>query len=501
MKGTREAEGLLQDVHEFLMSSATNVEWMSEALRSALNVSTGLEGVVRTAIAQGKSVAIAGTAGSGKTHLLQSVGGNGGYKVVGDLAALPDREWKTLFKSGGKLIVAGNEGAFLQGQRKGYPGFSNVIEALHAIQRGQEYQDDGPIVIDAAGYDPAGSHSIGNMLGVPILSSYVSEKKTAASLAAWEMFKDATVRQRVAVLVETASAESDADGFTFRQLWQLISDLIVGAEADEPWFCRLFSGACEISRRLSQTFDTQSVPLPHVGNRLWHVDFNFLKPVFLDSAIPVLERLLARKARDEDERIRQFADLRLLSIFGLRDSPIDTMLRSGSDLWGEVRGGKCASLLNAINRYFAFNLLEFGDDVELWLQHDTERRMFKPNIQISLGTALSSEFDLIYSKVIANRPAEIEEVHGGRRILRHKRSGATLSVTKDLVDGILRTRSHRVHDRRDVEYDWRISQFFEQIAKDTSRPDRLRIAKFDFQARTGRLIAWQVGGVIKKVTV
>jgi len=52
------------------------------------------------------------------------------------------------------------EGAFLAGVRQGMQGFDVVVDALHAIQNGEEFQSEGPVVIDAAGYDPAGNHVI-----------------------------------------------------------------------------------------------------------------------------------------------------------------------------------------------------------------------------------------------------------------------------------------------------------------------------------------------------
>jgi hypothetical protein len=494
------ANSLMGDLEDFLTSSATNVERMSDSLRSALNVATGLEEVVRAAIREGRSIAIAGTAGSGKTHLLQTVGGSAAFRVVEDLTPLPEREWKTLFTNGEKVIVAGNEGAFLQGMHRSYAGFAEVVTSLHEIQKGVDFRGSGPVVIDAAGFDPAGSHTIEKMLAIPLLAEYVSAKRGTLAKLAWGMLQDPEVLRRIGDLIELASAESDADGFTFRQLWQLVSDLVLGSEDDEAWFTRLFLGKSEVSKRLSQAFDTRTIPLPHVGNHLWHTDLEFLKGIYCEAALPALEYLLSRRPSNEDERLDQFADLRLLSLFALRESPADSLLRSGSNTWHAVRSGESAPLLQAINRYFAFDLLPLGDDIELWLQHDTERRTFKPNIQISLGSARAGDFELLYSQVVANRPEGVAPVRGGRRILLHGPSRAALSVTKDLVDGILKTRSHRIHDRKDVEYDWRLTTFFEQIARKASRPERLRIAEFDFQARTAKMLIWQIGSTIKKVT-
>ena len=79
-------------------------------------------------------------------------------------------------------------------------------------------------------------------------------------------------------------------------------------------------------------------------------------------------------------------------------------------------------------------------------------------------------------------------------VLAHKESEATLAITKDFVDGILRGRSHRTRERRGVEYDWRLLRFFSAVASRVSRPDSLRVALYDFQTRLARLVRWQVKG-------
>src|SRR5690606_29246922 len=125
---------VLSDLGDFLNSSATTVEWMSDALRHAVTIRTPLTEVLQSAIDEGRQVVLAGTAGSGKTHLLRTAELGRDYRVVADLAALPETEWTNLFSTP-RLLVAGNEGAFLRGMRRGYPGFDSVIEALHSIQQ------------------------------------------------------------------------------------------------------------------------------------------------------------------------------------------------------------------------------------------------------------------------------------------------------------------------------------------------------------------------------
>jgi hypothetical protein len=304
-----------------------------------------------------------------------------------------------------------------------------------------------------------------------------------------------TVRRRVALLVETASAQSDVDGFTFRQLWQFVSDLLQGGTGVSGlWFYRVFNGNSEVSKRISECFSPGSLALPHLGNHLWHLDLESIRPHIVDAGLPVLERLLQPGERDkrDDARRQRLSILRQFAVFGLKKPTLEDRLERPGDLWSQVRKKEHQPLLRAINGYMAYGLLSLGEDLELWIQHDTERRELKPNVQISLGTAVSDEFELRRSTVIANRPNHCQQIEGGRLLLVHKGSEASLMITKDLVDGILRGRSHKTRERRDVEYDWRLLRFFSAVAAKVSRPDNLRVALFDFQTRTGRLIKWQV---------
>jgi hypothetical protein len=192
--------------------------------------------------------------------------------------------------------------------------------------------------------------------------------------------------------------------------------------------------------------------------------------------------------------------LRFVSLFGLKDSPVDEMLKQGNDLWSQIVAGQHRGLLKAINKYFSFGLLELGDDLKLWMQHDTERRQRKPNVQISIGTALANQFEITKSFAVGNPPKGYPAFFGGRLLLKHKSSLTTLFLTKDLVEGLVKSRSHKSNDRKDIEYDWRLSSFFEKVAtNDVMRKDRLDVAHFDFQARKGRLIQWQITDKISVV--
>ena len=487
---------LLTDLQDFLTSSATTVEWMSDDLREAVSIETSLEHVIAAAVAAKRTVVIAGTAGSGKTHLLRMAGQLDGCQVIPDLAALPTTEWQDLFKKKSKVVVvAGNEGAFLSGA--GIPGFDDIVASLHELQKGNDPQSNGAVVIDAAGYDPAGNHAIAKILQLPILKRYVESKGDHLLSAAWEMMSEEKVRRRIALLVEMASAQSELDGFTFRQIWKFVSDLVEGGTGVSAlWFHRVFNGESEISKKIAQSFNPNSLALPHIGNHLWHLDLEFIRDHMDESAIPILEQLMPLAIREKTDGARRenVALLRQLATFASRSSALEDRLERPQDLWNQIRKKQHGALLSEINRYMTYGLLALGDHLELWVQHDTERREIKPNVQISLGTAPSDDFGLRRSVVIANPPPNVPQVEGGRLLLVHEKSETSFPITKDLIDGLMRGRSHQTKERRRVEYDWRLSRLFSAVSSQAARADSLKIAMFDFQARTAFLVRWQVNG-------
>lgn len=486
------------DFLDFLRSSATNVERLSDGVRQALNVVTGIEDVVRAALREKRDVVIAGTAGSGKTHLLRTLGGEdlSGYRVVPDLAALPQSEWSGVFGGKQRVIVAGNEGAFLQGAGAGYEKYAKIVSILHETQRGELSEDrDAPVVIDVAAFDPAGSRVLRKMLRVEMLLNYIRETKAAEDRHAWEMLLDDTVVGRLESIVDIASSSGSGEGFTFRQLWKFIGEL-VGGNPSKFWFEKLNTEEGEVATRISHIFFPNTFALPHIGNHMWHGDMAYLRAKFLPVAQPLLELFILKiqdRSIGEVERTRTFDRLRLLALFGLKESPLDQHWRYASDLWTHVRQQQVRPLIEAINKYLSYGLIDLGDELECWCQHDAERRSLKPSILMSLGRVPSKEFEIVRSRVFNNLAMPTKSVLVGcRYLLRHTESSASVVITKDLLDSIGQPRSFKTDDRLGVEYDWRILRFVMQVASKAAAPDKLRVIDFDFLRRSANTYAWQI---------
>ena len=102
----------------------------------------------------------------------------------------------------------------------------------------------------------------------------------------------------------------------------------------------------------------------------------------------------------------------------------------------------------------------------------------------------SSEFEIRRSRCVAN--ALEKQVYGGRKLLIHKPTNATLLLTKELITGIGQTRAYKNKDRKSVEYDWRICHFLAQVSKDSVQKERLLMAKFEFENRLGAITEWEI---------
>lgn len=487
---------LAKDFVDFIQSSAANVEKISDQLRTVLNVPTGMEGVVRSAIGARRNIVIAGTAGSGKTHLLRTLGGEtAGYKVIPDLAALPQQEWASVFVGTSPILVAGNEGAFIQGRVQGFVGYEAVVNLLHATQQGEKITNDkSPVVIDVAAFDPASSSVLRHMVSSKLISDVIEETRSPEDFSGWQLLSDAIIIRRLERLVELASTCGGGEGFTFRQLWKFVGDLYSGIP-NEFWFERITSGSSLVAERIREVFSPNMFPLPHLGNRMWHGDMTYLRGKFIDSAKPLLNFFTSKMQESISgggQALEVFEKFRLFTLFTLQESPLDTYWNDSVELWGQVRQQEVRPIVEATNNYLTYGLIRLGDELELWCQHDAERRDKKPPTLLSFGRVPAKEFEIVRNRVFNNIGEPATRLVGNRFHLRHTPTGATMSITKDLVEALSKPRSFKTDDRAGVEYDWRIFRFISEVARSASTRDRLRVAAFDFVKRNARTHTWQI---------
>jgi hypothetical protein len=476
----------IQNFENFCKSSATNVEIMEKAVRQEVTVQTSLDDVIAIAIQSKKSIVLTGTAGSGKTHLIETIGEPTGYTVCRDLADSVDM-WSQLLKPNEPCIVAGNEGALLKGAENGHLGFRQAVEILHRIQKGEEVSDGNLVVIDVAGFDPVGNHTLKQILQLPLLTDYILDKNDAWKKDAWNCLKSEKVRTKICNLLESVSSESD--GFTFRQLWQLIAEMMQkGSEVEGTWFHILINGNNHISKHVKEFFKLSDIPMTHYGNKFWYGDILDQLELFETETHEIIKRIVSQMLTSETDKSKYFNYLRILSFFALKES---RDFSSTTNDWKNISNGKVDTIINLINRYMTYGLLSLGSgELLLWFEHATERRQEKPDTIFAIGKAASNDFEIRRSNCVANCGGK--QVVGGRKILVHKPTGATLLLTKELVEGIGQTRSFKSKDRRHVEYDWRICHFMSEVSEKVMHKDRIIMAKFDFKARKGNLTEWEI---------
>ena len=490
------ASALIDDLAEFFSLSATNAERLPERLRDALTVKTVLVDIAEEALAAGRTVVVAGTAGSGKTHLIDGLRSRA-TNVVQDLSTVQE-QWPLLFTRG-QALVAGNEGAFLLGANEGHPGFAEVVHTLHQIQQGEHADGGNLTVIDAAAYDPVASGAVTEMISNALVREFVQDRADPLRREAWKMLGCEVVQRRLTGVLDVASSAAGIEGFTFRQLWQFVADLASkGEDVSGIWFWRLFNGPSSVAARVRETLCPADFALPHIAGRLWYRDLRNVRSAFLPESHGVLKALLSKPPGTVP-----FDLLKLLAAFGLQDSPLDHVADRREDTWSKVCfGADVRRLIRHINYYLHYGLLNLQqeDHLHLWTQTDTERRETKPRIQVSLGLVDPDKFEIRRNRIAANTAVSPDLLSGRRVILALVGTPVVLDVTKDLVDGIDHVRSHRILDRKDVEFDWRLLNFLAGVAKHQNTTDTMHIAHFDFRSRVGDLSTWDLadGLVVKR---
>lgn len=165
---------------EFLdfLGSFKNAESLSPGMREAVNVTTGIETHLVSAIEGGKTIIITGSAGSGKTHLIKEVREqiDPGLTVITSreesprkphILIVPDATELTVqqriaavsrkSKSLKATVVAINEGPLREAARtSGGELYSDAVRLLHAGKRGlaDSYDHSKPTIIDMGSFSP-----------------------------------------------------------------------------------------------------------------------------------------------------------------------------------------------------------------------------------------------------------------------------------------------------------------------------------------------------------
>jgi hypothetical protein len=512
---------LTNQLRRFLSGTKTSEALSgSPALRDAISVATHLEVPATRALLRGQSVVVAGSAGGGKTHLVdetvrhveaegrrtvpwhgehdESPDDQQAIRVVTDLTALaPELRRRALeVAAGGAAIIGANEGPLLGLAREHRDSpYAIAVDLLHRGQNGQEVPFDGtkPMVIDVGGFDPVETDVPQQILQLELLSSLVQESDCVCiphvcpRRKAWKQLEHPGVVGRVGELLRTASGEGHS--VLFRELWDFIGDLALGGDCEEspptsPWFWRVFFGESRLSRRLRDHVDPRLLVFPKAEAFLWYRHWLAPELGIFDGVLPLSTQ------GTEPLSPAEFLWAKVQLFFVTERASTLDLLRSefNLELTRSLESGRTTEVLRSLNTYMTYGSLPSpSTQLDLWSDMGVERRMDRPRTQVSLGTARDADLAIERSFVVINGDASSDEavsLRGARRFLVHRPSGASLTLTPGTLSLLRSGRSYRSSDRPHTDLEWSIARFFSRIAAHASTTENLDVVHLDFRTMT-----------------
>ncbi len=481
------AAELVSQFIDFLRSFK-NSESLSPELRKKISVRTNLHKMLIDVCGGGRTVLLTGSAGSGKTHLLHSIVSEIAplgrvlnepdnlqekfVLVVEDATELTpaDRIKFALTKDPRCLckLMAINEGPLREAARaKGGEYFGAAIALLHDGQRGisKKYDPQKPVVIDMRAYDPLEEGLIEHLLGLDLLQEAIETEcpdEDSPRRRAWEMLSHPEVRARVAAVARLAKLAQPE--WLFRDVWDFVADLALGGSDDEeipssPWFWRLFFGDNLISRAIRSIADPMLHALPFVESRIWYGDWMSDQIRLLDG-ITIMP--IAKPETDEAFIWAKLQCLLLASNYRFDEAALGS---ADERLVAAVAGANTGALIKQINEYVTFGLADSNEtSLDLWVDHRLERRAQSHTGLIKLGSAPASEFSIRKSLVALNHPnKEAAALPGSHSFLVHDSTNSVFSLDSRRLAILERSRSTRIADRDQVDFQWDLYRFFDSI--------------------------------------
>lgn len=539
------SDALVSEALNFLRSSKTT-ESLSAELASALYVpftlenKVKLETVIAEAVKNGRNVVVAGSAGGGKTMLVNQIISElkkqkvelniidesdlenfkivkNHVSVVRDLTAVSSEVATKIIKSeSGCFIIAANEGALMDKVFEGY--FDSVIRDLHSLQTGNKPNDDSqPIVIDMASIDPL-SNAIQTLLSNKILHQAVelfesqSGSRNAPRILALKQLRNNDVALAISQLITSTLGPGEV---TFRELWNFIADLLLGGENDTTpptsvWFWRLFKGETSISDLIAKSLKPEFLALPNESFALFTGDIEGLKLSKLSKDLWLHPGVIPMDVSNVEKRnnlitwlriqyalIEQLASNKSKSIFvGSFSTELNDKV---------VKKYDKVSLIQALNGYFRRKEASENDSsiLELWIHFMVERRQDRGFGLASLGSVSAGLLELNSSQSIAN--LNNVQLKGSRLflqpVLEHKNSTNGLEINSNLFKAISRGRATSLSDRDNDDIDLAIKKFYFTISNVATleRHDVLTILSTPHE-ENAKEYSWKIGNLITKLS-
>jgi hypothetical protein len=523
---------LIDEFREFLGSLKTS-EAVSPELRRRISVETGLEGALESALRAGRDVVIAGSAGGGKTHLLENLRDasrpgmpplvpwtsepepkRGPFvRVVADATAVaPDARQRMFADRSANcraIAVAINEGPLL-GLAHALPDshFAAVVAFLHSAQRGvMPAAESGlPVVLDVGGYDPIGNGVVARLLGLSLLAEIVQklpcqceDERICPRRLAWKLIDFEDVRKRVNEVLRVVNLQGQA--VLFRELWDFVADLVTGGSCQDdpptsPWFWRVFYGSSALSKRLQAVADPSLIVFPRAEAHMWYGDWQSPEIPVLDG-VEFVPLASARPFKPEAYRwlkSQLFFLARFPSILDVVRDQVNLQLTKA------MEAGRTPEIIAAINSYMTYGIRAASQQVlTLWADMGVERHMDRARGQVSLGDIHTTEFELRRSIVVVNHPDPSAALSGARVFLVHPKTGASFALSQEVLSLLRGGRSYRSSDRPHTDLEWHLSRFFSQLGASIKRADRLEVMEFEFEAMAGQARSYRMSVELKQI--
>lgn len=517
---------LLEEFRQFLGAGKVADESDPE-LRDEYSVPTGLEEPVASALERGRNVVVAGSAGSGKTHLIKALEesdigelpdfvkwpegeepSDGEFiRVIRDVTAWAEEMGSDVFATEEDgcwaTVIAANEGPLLD-LAAGEDGeiFQAVVESLHRAQRGLREQKDSeiPVVVDMAGYDPIQNNVVARLLDLPLLHKLVEESDCCSTggpcyrKLAWKQLQHSEVRDRVNALLRFAHMQGTS--LLFRQLWNFVGDLVLRGDCDtraptSAWFWRVFHGKSEVSRRLRSVTDPGLAVFPRLEAKLYYGDWNKVEAYLLDAVAgrqkggflpPPCEPPFG------DEKAAVYDWLKTQAFFVHREDSVLEVMRDQVDLAvSEFREQADApEMIEWLNSYMTYDTLDASRiNLELWSDLGVERRSERVRGQVSFGSVDVEDLEIRRSRSICNHPDPSVEVFGSRTYLVDIPSDSSLLISPEIVNLLRAGRSSRTADRPHTDLEWFLLELFTEVASSRKNQNVLRVLTLDFEKMEG----------------
>ena len=504
---------LVDEFRAFLGSVKTS-EGLSPDLRAAITVPTGLERALAAGLGVGRDVVVAGSAGGGKTHLLDvlrhahsnhlpelvewpDLGAGGGSFIwyVADATALDRDQRLRIFEERPReceaVVVAINEGPLLDlAHELPLSPWRRAVELLHKAQSGvvEQLNDDAPVVLDVGGFDPVQADVPAKLLALPIVGEVIhtstcrcEDERVCPRRRAWRLLENPELRSRVNDLLRVVNLSGS--GVLFRDLWDFIADVVLGGSCDSSpptsaWFWRIFFGSSAVSARLRTVADPALTVFPRAEGHLWHGDW-------LSEEIELLEgvELIPVNGRPPNAEQYRWLKSQLFFVVGY-DSVID-LVRDQVDLQlaYALEQRRADEIVSAINRYMSYGVLSPPrQTLDLWIDMAVERRMARAEGQVALGEVPTSELEVRRSIAVINHPDAECTLDGARYFLVHPPSSASFSLSPDVLNLLRGGRSYRTSDRPHTDMEWHLTRFFIDVGRRAARVDELRVMELNFKS-------------------